>query len=125
MHGVSRLLWSGNSPDINTIEPCWPYLKKTTTACGAPQTGALMEKAWVKAWRDLPQDKIRAWIERIPVHIEEFIRLEGGNEYPEVRKAFKRCQKGSRIKGVLSKHTYLTPQDVSRVDDWESDTKAE
>ena len=31
------------------------------------------------------QEKIQAWIKRIMVHIEEVIRLEGGNEYQEGR----------------------------------------
>jgi hypothetical protein len=71
-----------------------------------------MEKAWTKAWRDLPQDKIQAWIERIPIHIKEIIRLEGGNKYAEGRKAFKRDHKGTRIKGKLSKHTYLPAEKI-------------
>ena len=29
--GVARLEWPGNSPDINSIEPCWRYMKKVTT----------------------------------------------------------------------------------------------
>jgi hypothetical protein len=30
--GVKRLLWPGNSPDINAIEPTWAYMKCRTTA---------------------------------------------------------------------------------------------
>jgi transposase len=44
---VPRLIWPGNSPDLNMIEPCWPWMKKTTTARGAPQTRALTEKKWI------------------------------------------------------------------------------
>src|SRR6266516_1580934 len=36
LHDVERLIWPGNSPDLNAIEPCWPWMKKTTTARGAP-----------------------------------------------------------------------------------------
>jgi hypothetical protein len=46
----------------------------------------------------------------IPRHIKEIIRLKGGNEYPEGRKAFKRDQVGTRLKGKLSNHTYIQPQ---------------
>jgi len=109
LFGTPRLVWPGNSPDLNAIEPAWPWMKITTTIRGAPTARKEMEKAWHRAWKDLPQDKIRAWIERIPIHIQEIIRLEGGNEYPEGRKAFKRDQKGQRIKGILSKHSYLPP----------------
>ena len=34
-------------------------------------------------WSKLEQERIQRWVERIPVHIEEIIRLEGGNEYIE------------------------------------------
>jgi hypothetical protein len=91
-------------------------MKKITTARGALQTRALMEKAWIKAWKDLPQDKIRAWIERIPIYIKEVIRLKGGNEYEEGRKAFKRDHKGK-----LSTHSYLPTESHNSTDGRESD----
>ena len=34
-------------------------------------------------WKELPQELIRRWIERIPRHISEIIRLKGGNGYKE------------------------------------------
>jgi len=34
----------------------------------------------------MPQEKIQALVERIPVHTKEIIRLEGGNEHSEGRK---------------------------------------
>jgi transposase len=83
LYGVSELLWPGNSPDLNMIEPAWSHLKRVTTAKGAPQTRAEAEKAWLKAWNDLDQHVIQAWIERIPRHIEQIIELKGGNEYRE------------------------------------------
>ena len=72
------------------IEPAWPYLKRTTTKRGAPKSRVEAERIWEKSWRELPQDKIQAWIERIPKHIEEVIRLEGGNEYLEGRRKDRR-----------------------------------
>ena len=82
---VLRLLWCPNSPDLNMIEPTWFYLKRQTTKNGAPQSRQAAEKAWRKAWRELPQSKIRQWVERIMHHIKEVIRCEGGNEYKEGR----------------------------------------
>jgi hypothetical protein len=35
--------------------------------------------------RELPQDKIQAWIERILEHIERIVKSKGGNEYKEGR----------------------------------------
>lgn len=70
MADVSRLLWCGNSPDLNTIKPAWPWMKRITTRKGAPQSRAEGIKVWKAAWREMPQEQIQAWIERIPRHVE-------------------------------------------------------
>ena len=84
-HGIERLLWPGNSPDLNMIEPCWPWMKRRTTAKGPPSSRLIAESMWHRTWDDLPQENIQAWIERIPRHIAKVIELEGGNEYCEGR----------------------------------------
>jgi hypothetical protein len=61
-------------------------MKRETTKKGAFTSDKKMKEAWIQCWEDLPQEKIQFWIERIPVHIQEVIRLEGGNEYKEGRK---------------------------------------
>jgi hypothetical protein len=61
-----------------------------------------MEKAWYQAWDDLPQEQIQQWIKAIPDHIQEVIRLEGGNEYKEGVQGFRRSWAGRRVKGKLS-----------------------
>jgi hypothetical protein len=96
------LLWPGNSPDLNAIEPAWYWLKRRTTARDAPANRKDMEQAWRQAWQDLPQEAIQLWIAAILDHIKEIIRLEGGNEYKEGVKGFKRSWAGTRIKGKLS-----------------------
>lgn len=120
LHGIERLLWPGNSPDLNAIEPAWFWLKRRTTLLGAPGDRATARKAWLKAWKELPQDRIRAWIERIPFHIEEIIRLEGGNEYKEGRPGGNR-RKNLRRKGALSTRAYLEsePEAGGEWEDWE------
>ena len=82
---ILRLMWCGNSPDLNMIEPCWIWMKRETTKKGAPRTRKEAEKAWTRCWKDLSQARIRSWIERMPRHIAEVIRLRGGNEYREGR----------------------------------------
>ena len=86
LYQVQRMLWPGNSPDLNMIEPCWPHMKRITTKKGAPKNRADAERAWKNAWDEIEQEQIQAWIERIPRHIQEVIRLEGGNEYLEGRR---------------------------------------
>ncbi|KAK5997488.1 hypothetical protein PT974_02851 [Cladobotryum mycophilum] len=86
LHQVRRLIWCPNSPDLNAIEPAWPWIKRRTTRKGAPKSRAEAIKVWEAAWEEMPQQAIQAWIERIPRHIQEIIRLEGGNEYKEGRR---------------------------------------
>ena len=90
---IQRLLWPGNSPDLNAIEACWPYMKRATTRRGAPKSRAEAVRVWEQEWDNLPQEKIQEWIERIPRHIQEVIRLEGGNEYREGREHLKQHHK--------------------------------
>jgi hypothetical protein len=92
---IERLAWCGNSPDLNAIEPTWYYLKRATTKKGAPSSRADAEKAWLKAWEELPQAAIQAWIERIPLHIKRIIECDGGNEYQEGRCHVRRHRKQS------------------------------
>jgi transposase len=82
---VRRLPWPGNSPDLNMIEPAWPWLKRCTTKKGAPATRKEAIARWEQAWNDLPQEQIQRWIERIPRHVQKVIELVGGNEYVEGR----------------------------------------
>ncbi|KAJ1323004.1 hypothetical protein MN608_11858 [Microdochium nivale] len=61
-------------------------MKKKTTRQGASTVRKVAEEQWAACWRDLPQAQIQAWIERIPVHIQQILKLEGGNEYVEGRR---------------------------------------
>jgi len=103
--GVERLLWPGNSPDLNMIEPAWAYLKRATTRKGGLRSRAEGEKAWATAWKELPQERIQQWIKRIMRHIEEVIRLEGGNEYREG--AEDRAENPKKARGVaMNRNVY-------------------
>ncbi|EDN03647.1 predicted protein [Histoplasma mississippiense (nom. inval.)] len=75
IHHIQRMLWCANSPDLNTIEPAWTWMKRKTTVKGAPQNRAAAIAIWERTWRDLPQEQIQAWIERIPVHIKKVIEI--------------------------------------------------
>jgi len=61
-------------------------MKRRTTKKGAPKNRKDAVLAWKRAWNDLEQTQIQAWIERIMVHIQQIIQLEGGNEYKEGRR---------------------------------------
>lgn len=91
---VQKMTWVANSPDLNMIEAAWPYMKRNTTKRGAPKSLGEATTAWVRTWEEMPQSRIQAWIERIPHHIQEVIRLEGGNNYIEGRKKDRRPETG-------------------------------
>ena len=82
VHHVIRLLWPGNSPDLNMIEPCWMWMKIETTKQGAPSIRKEAETAWRKCWRELSQERIQSWISRIIKHIQIVILQDGDNKYP-------------------------------------------
>ena len=65
------------------IEPAWAYLKRVTTKKGPLKTRKKAEEAWKKAWNDLEQSRIQAWIECIKPHIDMVLELEGRNHYCE------------------------------------------
>jgi len=89
---IPRLHWCGNSPDLNAIEACWPYMKRSTTKKGAPTVRAEAVRRWEKCWQDLPQHQIQAWIERIPYHIQEVLQVGGDNNYQEGRNHLRRVE---------------------------------
>jgi hypothetical protein len=103
------MLWPGNSPDLNAIEPVWFWLKQRTTAQGATTDREELKRRWYKAWQDIPQSVLQHFVERIPSHIQEIIGQTGGNEYMEKTPGYKRSWKGDRLKGKLSTHAYLDP----------------
>ena len=87
-------------------------MKKRITSRGAPATKPALKAAWFKAWNELPQSQVQAWIERIPRHIEEVIRLEGGNEYIESCTGKDTYSwKNRRLKGILSRRQDLEDLD--------------
>jgi len=82
---VIKMLWTANSPDLNMIEPCWFYMKRETIKDSPISGKEKIEEAWIKCWDEIPQTLIQEWIERIMVHVQEVIALNGGNNYKEGR----------------------------------------
>lgn len=118
LHDVQRLLWPGNSPDLNMIELAWPHLKKATTRLGAPTSRTQAEKVWTREWKAIPQTMIQGWIERISHHIQEVIRLEGGNEYKEGRKPDQNLRKPRPGKLAIQAQL-VSSVSVEEDDEWE------
>jgi hypothetical protein len=98
--GIPRLDWPGNSPDLNMIEPAWPKMKRDSQKYENWEKKAHLSGIWLKVWKAIDQDQIRAWIDRIPRHIRKVIELEGGNNYREGR--MDRRTRGQAFKSTIS-----------------------
>ena len=48
---------------------------------GIPKSRENAIRSQKVSWKETSQEKIQAWIERNPVHMQKVIDLEGGNEY--------------------------------------------
>lgn len=57
---AQRLLWPGNSPDLNAIEPTQFWMKRETTKKGPITSQKELKEEWIKCWRDMSQEKIQA-----------------------------------------------------------------
>ena len=44
-YSLERLDWPGNSPDLNAIKPCWPWMKWVTTKSSPLKCRGLAEEA--------------------------------------------------------------------------------
>jgi hypothetical protein len=81
-----RLLWSRNSFNLNMIESCWSWIKRQITRTNASRSLAAADKAWLECWqKELSQNRIQKWIERISRHVQRVIELNENNEYREDR----------------------------------------
>ena len=45
---VEQIVWCGNSPDLNAIEPCWAWMKWDTTKKGPLELNMVVKKLWIR-----------------------------------------------------------------------------
>ena len=72
MWGIIKLLWPGNSPDLNAIEPCWFWKKRQTSKHGVASGVGQMRKDRIECWERLTVKSgyIQRSLYRIPVFIK-------------------------------------------------------
>lgn len=81
--GIEHLMWPPNSPDLSAMEPPWGLMKKRISKKVYQKTAKVLMKRWPEEWKNLEQEKLQRYVERLPGHIRWVIRLAGGNEYKE------------------------------------------
>ena len=85
LYDLIRLLCSGNSPDLNMIEPCLPWLKRETCKTSISKTKEEMVKKWKKEWKKFPQSKLQEFVACMPCHFQVVCFLKDDNKYRERR----------------------------------------
>ena len=48
---IKKMLWLGNSPDLNAIELYQPYMKRRIICRGVWMRGAILRKRWLEEWK--------------------------------------------------------------------------
>ena len=77
-----KILWPGNSPDINASEHAWPWMRRQITKQGPPSTTKEQcAQQWRDQWQELPIEVINQWVLRIPNKIREIIKQHGDNSF--------------------------------------------
>ena len=51
---IARMEQLSNSPDLNTIEPTWFWMKRETTKRGLISSTEELKAAWIKCWEEMP-----------------------------------------------------------------------
>ena len=49
-----KMLWPSNSPNLNTIEYLWYYMKKETIRRGPTNNRKKLRVRWEKCWEGIP-----------------------------------------------------------------------
>ena len=63
-YSIEVLEWAGNSPDLNMIEPAWPWMKRGAGHYKGFESKKELPDIWLSLWESLPQEALRRWIER-------------------------------------------------------------
>jgi hypothetical protein len=61
-------------------------MKRETTKKGPITSEKELKAAWINCWKEMPQEKVQAWIQRVYEHVQEVIKCNGDNLYKEGRK---------------------------------------
>ena len=82
VNGEKLMQWPPNSPDLNASEQPWAWGRRHLIHEGKmPDTVDGTVQMWKDTWEALPQEKINAWIERIPKVLQRVIDHDGDNDF--------------------------------------------
>jgi transposase len=78
-HGIKKLKWPANSPDLNPIENLWKILKDGVQNTSRPRNKEELVESLNAVWEELPFEILQTLIASMPTRMKEVIDAKGGS----------------------------------------------
>ena len=78
-HGIKKLKWPANSPDLNPIENLWKIVKDSVQNGPIPQNQEELIKSIERAWEGIYEEIIEILIASMPQRMRAVIDVVGGS----------------------------------------------
>lgn len=78
-HGIKKLNWPANSPDLNPIENLWKIVKDNVQNTSRPHNKEELVESLHRVWKEIPLDILQTLIATMPARMKEVISAKGGS----------------------------------------------
>lgn len=78
-HGIKKLKWPANSPDLNPIENLWKIVKDKVQSTSRPHNKEELVESLHRVWEEIPSDILQTLIATMPARVKEVISAKGGS----------------------------------------------
>lgn len=78
-HGISKLDWPPNSPDLNPIENLWKIVKDSVQKEALPKNREELIETIQRAWEGVSEEILGTLISSMPCRLKAVIKAQGGH----------------------------------------------
>lgn len=78
-HGMKKLNWLANSPDLNSIENLWKIVKDGVQNTSRPHNKEELVESLDRIWEEIPLEIFQTLIASMPTRMKEVIDGKGGS----------------------------------------------